>query len=543
MIRHVFAIAAMGLATAIQPARGQDSAACAALASSANAYAFLQIVDAPTTVLSAKIVPAGGNGSIVEADLPEICRVEGQIAPYIGFNLRLPTKSWNGKFMMGGCGGPCGTFMDDRIDPALVRGYAVVVTDMGHKGPGFQFMLNNPQGQIDFGFRATHVTAVAAKELIAAFYGKRAERNYYWGCSTGGRQGMVSAQRFPEDFEGIIAGAPVWNQTGNNPFFNAWGAIQNLDKDGKPILDAAKLPLVHGAVMKACDAMDGLADGILQDPRRCAWDPKELQCQGRARSDCLTAAEADVVRKIYTGPIDARGHRLFFGMVRGSEDQWGSWIGADGRSGAAIAGPDGFASTTIGFAGYSLSGVTDFAPARDFDYQRDPARLGLKEYIFNAQNPDLRRYKNAGGKLIVYTGWHDASIPPEQAVDYYDTATRTMGGPTATTDFFRLFLLPAVNHCRYGFGGAEVDWITALENWVEKGQAPDQVIAHHMIEEPYPSVPRDVDGATSYTRAPRHPLKPGDFDRARPVYAYPDVAAYAGSGDPSKPESWRKAPR
>lgn len=518
-----------------------DSAsACTSLRSAGNTVAFARLPDASTTILSAKLIPQGGDGSVFESDLPEICDVEGRIAPSVGFHLRLPTTAWNGKFMMGGCGGSCGLYMDDRIDPALVRGYAVVTTDMGHKGPGFQFMLGSDQGQIDFGFRATHLTAVAAKEIVAAFYGKAAARNYFWGCSTGGRQGMLSAQRFPEDFEGIIAGAPVWNQTENNPYFGTWGALVNRDKNGKPILDASKLPLVHEAVMKACDGIDGLKDGILQDPRTCTWDPKEIVCKTAREQNCLSAPEAEVVRQIYAGPKDEKGNRIFFGMPPGSEDQWGDWVGTNGNVGRALAGPGGMSAATIGFAGFGFDGRPDFSVARDFDYAHDRARLGLKEYIFNAQNPDLRRFKNAGGKLILYAGWNDNNIPAAQAADYYDTATRTMGGPAATQDFFRFFLLPAVNHCRSGLGGGDADWITALENWVEHGQAPDDIIAYHLTSEPPPSRSAVMEGLPPYTYASRFPLDPASYDRARPVYAYPGMAEYSGAGDPAKPESWRK---
>jgi feruloyl esterase len=540
MIRLGWLVLALASAVVAPVAAAAPADACRALADAAHARDFASILDAPTAVLSATVIPAGGDGSPIEADLPEHCRVEGQIPPAVGFLLRLPTQAWNGKFMMGGCGGPCGVYMTDRIDPALVRGYATVVTDMGHKGAGFGFMRDNLAGQIDFAYRATHVTAVAAKTIVAAFYGRAAARNYYAGCSTGGRQGMVEAQRFPGDFEGIVAGAPVWNQTLNNPMFGSWGAIANTGNDGRPILDARKLPLIHRAVLAACDARDGLADGILQDPRRCAWDPAALLCKAGAGEDCLTAAEADVVRKIYDGPRNAVGAPLFWGMMRGSEDQWGPWVGHDGTPGSAIA--DGYTNAAISYAAFP--GPAPYFVPRDFDYVRDPPRLGLTEWMFNAQNPDLRRFKAAGGKLILYTGWNDNNIPPGAVVDYYETAERTLGGPAATRDFFRLFLLPAVNHCGTGLGGGEVDWIGALEAWVERGKAPEAVIAHHMLREPYPVQARALtDPGFPLTLMPRHPLSPGSFDRARPVYPYPDVAQYRGRGDPALPASWRPAPR
>lgn len=531
--------AVYALATPHAHAAG-DAAACKALSDAAHAVQFANIPDAPTTILSAKLVPKGGNGSQMESDFPEICDVEGQIAPNIGFVLRMPTATWNGKFLMGGCGGPCGQYPLDRYDTALVRNYAVVVTDMGHKGNNWLFNYNNLDAMIDFGYRSTHVTAVAAKDIIADFYGKRAARNYFWGCSTGGRQAMVEAQRFPKDFEGILAGAPVWHQTGNQLYFSLWATRVNVGADGKPILSSAKLPMIHDAVLAACDAIDGLKDGLLQDPRKCAWDPKSIQCKGAAAPNCLTAAEADVVQKIYDGARNSKGEKLYWGMARGSEDQWAPiWINSDGKFGTALGDPSGKALVmsyrSFYYApgpGYSLF---------DFDYDRDPQRLELTEGIYNAQNPDLRKFKRAGGKLILYTGWNDNNIPPEAAIDYYDTATRTMGGAAATTDFFRLFLMPAVNHCQNGLGGGELDWISALETWVEQGKAPEQVIAYHLTKEEYPRMDR-LAGDRS-TRYPRHPLDPNLYDRSRPVFAYPDVAKWSGKGDPNQASTWVKARR
>jgi len=488
-IPSAFVIASLIIGIAVSCLSRVEAAeadACAALLSPRNAVRFAEIVDAPTTLLSARVIPAGGDGSMIEADLPEICRVEGQIAPTIGFLLRMPTKTWNGKFLMGGCGGPCGSYTYGRYDAVLVRNYAVVVTDMGHKGSNWMFVYNNLQGMIDFGYRSTHTTAVAAKAIIEAYYSKKPSRNYFWGCSTGGRQAMVEAQRFPQDFEGIIAGAPVWNQTGNQPLFSLWAARINIDPEGKPILDARKLAVVHKAVMDACDGADGLKDGILQDPRRCRWDPKSIQCKSGSASDCLTPAEVDVVRKVYDGASSSNGARLYWGMMRGSEDQWRSWFGTDGKPSAALGDFSG-KNLALSYRSFFYAPGPSYS-LFDFNYDRDPARLALVENIYNAQNPDLRKFKEAGGKLILYTGWNDNNIPPEAAVDYYETATRTLGGESATLPYFRFFLLPAVNHCQYGLGGSEADWVGSLEAWVEQGHAPDSITVYHMRQEPYPSL-------------------------------------------------------
>ena len=510
------------------PAASTAAAACDSLTNGANAAKFARILDARTSVLTAKIVPA-------HRDLPETCRVEGLIAPNVGFLMYLPTSDWNGKFMMVGCGGACGVFLPFRIEPPLVRRYAVVTTDLGHKGgpANFGFAYNNIQGAIDFGFRATHVTAVAAKELVAAYYERRAGRNYYMGCSTGGRQGLMEAQQFPTDFEGILAGAPPLDQTGDSAFHLNWILRSNVGPNGKPILTPERLPLIHAAVLAACDARDGLKDGVLQNPRACGWDPGALQCtNGATAADCLSATEVAVVRKIYSGATNSKGEALYFGMPRGSEDQWPMLID--------IGNPPG--SGAIGASMLRYGSFFDFPgttySVMDFDYDRDPPRLALMERIYNVQNPDLRKFKAAGGKLISYHGWNDNNIPGGAMVDYYETATRTMGGEKATQEFYRLFMLPSVNHCQYGLGGGEVDWITTLENWVEHGIAPDRVTAHHMLTEPYPLIPGEP-----WAQMARHPLPPDAFDRTRPVFAYPDVARYSGKGDANQATTWGKAPR
>ncbi len=335
----------------------------------------------------------------------------------------------------------------------------------------------------------------------------------------------------------------MYNETGDAPLFLEWNMRVNVGDDGSQILYPDKLPLIHEAVIQACDALDGLEDGILRDPRECRWDPSEIECQrGQSADSCLTPAESDVVRKIYSGATDSAGKPLYWGMPRGSEDQWSPLFIRSGQMA-----PMGF-----GRPGSSITGYLAFyyppGPGysiMDFDYDRDPSRLALNETLYSAGNPDLREFKAAGGKLILFHGWHDNNIPPEASIDYYETATRTMGGEGPTKEFFRLFMMPAVNHCRYGIGGGEVDWVTYLENWVERGQAPDYVIAHKMRQEPYPVLEGVRANTTfgTYTQMARHPLEPSTYDRTRRVYAYPDVAEWSGEGDPDDATNWALAPR
>lgn len=516
---------------------------CAAIAGPGRAAHFAQLVDAPATILNARVIAA-------ERDVPEHCRVEAQVSPTVGILVKLPTKSWNEKFIETGCGGPCGRYMVELSEPPLIKGYAVAVSDMGHKGNEWGWAYNNMPAQLDFGFRATHVTAIVGTALVEAYYGKKPRKKYYEGCSTGGRQGMVSAQRFPRDFDGIIAGAPVLNQTGVRALFLVWNARANLGPDRKPILSPDHLKLVRDAVMAACDAKDGLQDNILQDPRRCDWSPKQIQCRGASGGDCLTAQQVDVVEKIYGGSRTSDGRSLFPGMPRGSELSWApDFIGRDGKVGDRLGNADGVSQSSINYLAFFYSPGPSYS-ALDFDYDRDPDRLGLTEYVFNAQNPDLRAFKAAGGKMIHYHGWDDNQITANLSIDYYETVTRTMGGRELTQEFYRFFAVPGMNHCHTGLGASEADWLGALEDWVERGKAPEQILAYKARAANYPTEGGSFARVTSatgelYLRMPRFPNDAQSYDPAapRPVYAYDDVANYKGSGDVNDPKNWRKARR
>jgi hypothetical protein len=514
------------------------AAACAAMRPSFNFSPmtdYLQrIPDAPATIASAAIVPP-------ERGLPEICRIEGHIAPNIGFVMKLPTQNWNGRMLMGGCGGPCGNIPNEVGEPALARNYAVVATDMGHKGKGWVFGYQNLQGLIDYGSRATHVSAVVGKELVNIYYGQPAKWSYFNGCSTGGRQAMVEAQRFPEDFNGIIAGAPPYYQTGDTPLFLTWGARANMTPEGKTILDAGKLPMIHKAVMAACASKSDMLVDSLQNPAACAWDPGVIVCKTGGSSDsCLTPAEAEVVRKIYTGAVNSKGRKLYFGMPRGSELTWApSFVNTDGKPGNFLSGFAGAGNSMMTYASFFYAAGPTWRET-DFDYDRDPPRLAVMEALYGARNHDLREFKAAGGKMLLYHGWNDYQIPAGASVDYYETATRVMGGPAATRDFFRLFMLPGVGHCIGGAGGSEFDGLTAIENWVEKGQAPEQIVVHKMkVELPTQQLPN---GETIYV-LPRHPLPTDSYERARPVYPYPDLARWSGKGSPDDPKTWVRQPQ
>jgi feruloyl esterase len=493
---------------------------------------FTQIPDATTAIQSAIIVAP-------MRDLPEYCRIQGTVSPRIVFEVRLPTTTWNGKFLMQGCGGMCGALNMEAAEDSLVRGYAVVNTDMGHAGAGFiaTWAYNDRQAEIDFGYRATHVVQKAAKAIVTSYYGQGPTYSYFNGCSTGGRQGMVQAQKFPTDFDGIVSGAPVLNEIGDGTLHLLWSARANADKRGKPILDARKLSKMRDAVMAKCDLRDGVKDNILQDPTTCDFKPEEMQCKGKDNANCLTADEVAVVNRIYDGAKNSKGESLFAGgMSRGSEYEWTPpFVGPTLADGTKTNGSILNRSSMIYQFTQYLTFFDDPGPSYDpmtFDWDRDPQRLMLTETLYNAQNPDLRKFKAAGKKLILYHGWDDAEIPPNLSVDYYETATKTMGGPQATKDFFRLFMIPGMAHCRRGPGADGFDPVIALEAWVEKGQAPEFLLTHKMVkDQPYAGLPRL-----------RFPLKREDYSWARPVFAHPDVATYTGQGDWQDPANWVAKP-
>jgi feruloyl esterase len=508
---------------------------CAALAAYATSRGsegalktvLAQLPEAPTSILQAQVIAAHDG-------VPEVCQVNGLVAPSIQFELRMPTTQWNGRFMHYGCGGACGIIYRPQLEEPLARGYAVVSSDMGHAGApnNWVFAYGNVQGLIDFSYRATHVVTMAAKAVVKAAYGLPAKFSYMYGCSTGGLQGQIEAQRYPHDFDGIVSGSPIY-LTG--PSYSEYAVRANLDARGNGIFDPDKLPMLRKAVLDACDAKDGLRDGILQDPRQCGFDPATIQCRGKDAKSCLTAAEVAVVRKIYAGPVAADGTPASYGwagMLPGSEYEWyPGLIGDKGKPHQRATGADydygnGVYPLTAAALGKAYSFADDYTAARG---TLGVYPGGTLNWFRWAGSPDLRRFRDAGGKIITWHGWDDGEAAPGTSVDYHELMARTMGGEAEAQKFSRLFMLPGTAHCRRGPGGDSVDWISAIENWVEHGQAPDQVIAHHLVrEQNYLGLPR-----------PRYPLPAGSYDRTRPVYPYPLIARYKGAGDPNIAASWR----
>lgn len=457
-------------------------------------------------------------------ELPAFCRVQGYIAPNVGFELRLPVDKWNGKFLEVGCGGFCG-ILDGAVggcmDP-LRRGYACIATDMGHKGNGRDMVwaYNNLQAEVDFGFRSTHVTLLAGKAIAERFYSKAPHKSYFVGCSTGGRQGMMEAQKYPADFDGIIAGAPA-EPIGS--LRQLWMTSLTAGKDARPIFNEADVQLLHRGVLEECDRDDGIKDGLIGDPLACRarFDPSRLTCKSGKDASCLTSEQVSVVKKIYDGPRSARGADLYVGgYLPGVELDWlrtiipdkSTWFGGDVFRYIALLPDPGPA--------WSLP---------NFDFESYYRRMQTMQVLNSARDPDLRRFQAAGGKLIAYHGWNDTAVVPINTVDYYETTQRTMGGPQATGEFFRLFMIPGMGHCWDGNGAYAIDYLSALEAWVEEGRAPQFLIGTH----PKDAYKNDVrDGRLTL------PLKTEAVQFTRPHFPYPATARYAGRGDPNDASSF-----
>ncbi len=509
--RAVAAVAALAIAVigplAASGATARASSAIQPLRACGDLVGDYGIPGAATHVTAATVVPAA-NGQ------PEYCDVQGYVEPAVHFQLKLPTTTFNGRYVQYGCAGLCGTIFPTTF-PACGGtpggDFAVAATDDGHvgKGGGFLAILdgswaaNDQAARDDYFYRAPHVVSLASKRIIAAYYGSPPARSYFDGCSTGGREGLLLAQRYPHDFNGIVAGAPAAFMGPLNGVYFTWMVRVNTDARGAPILASAKLPALHDAVMAACDRLDGLADGQIDDPQGCTFDPASIQCPaGVDDASCLTPAQVDVVQKVYSGPADASGHRLYpGGAPRGSELSWDGFLVPNPQFGSIAPLPDNY----LKYLGYPIgapaSSVADFKfTLGEFN------RLTPESLKGNALSLDLRNFQRAGGKLIIWQGWADGNISVFGTLDYYQRLWQANGGLAETQQWARLFMVPTLYHC--GLGGYKLntfDPFPELVDWVEHRHAPDRVIAS------------DQDSH-------------GTVLRTRPVYPYPQRAAYTGAG-------------
>ncbi|HZA51569.1 MAG TPA: tannase/feruloyl esterase family alpha/beta hydrolase [Myxococcaceae bacterium] len=435
------------------------------------------------TALSTTWMPADAATST-----PEHCRVEGNIGPgTIGFALQLPT-AWNRKLYHQGGGGFVGAIPDAIA--GLRLGYATAATDTGHRGNVLDasWALDNPQARVDFGYRAVHVTTTTAKALLASYYGSGPSRSYFVGCSRGGGQGLMEAQRFPEDFDGLVVAAPAFDWTEFMVGFN-WNS-RAVSANPIPL---AKLTVIENAVLQNCDAEDGVVDGLVQDPRRCSFDPASLLCTSGDGPDCLTAGQVAAVRAVYSGPHNSAGERITHGFPSGAEGPvggWEAWISGDGWTRGMPSPPLQYLFQD-GFLRYFVYNDPSYDPFT-FDYDQGPATLAQTSLLTDATDPDLTALKARGGKIVMWHGWNDHALSALKTISYYHQVIDTLRGnaghgerdrselPRAlanTTDFIRLFLAPGMHHCGGGPGMTTFDAFGALVNWVENGIAPDRLVA------------------------------------------------------------------
>jgi feruloyl esterase len=483
-------------ATAVADKANQALMECAQL----EQEDFTRVADAPATVLSAEVVPA-------ESDRSEYCSVKGYIQPQIQFEIRLPTKAWNGRYFQTGCGGFCGVVNISACDDALARGFVVAANNMGHVS-SIQDGLwgSDPKLRYDFGPRSTHVMAVLAKAIIERFYGESTAYSYFRGCSTGGREGLLAALHWPEDFHGVIAGDPAFPAR-QGGIINNWFAHSLHTDDGKLVFSDEKLAVLNSTVLEKCDAIDDLKDGIIDDPRNCNFDATSMACpRGKESANCLTAQQVDAAQRLYDGPRHSRTkQRLFPGYVAyGSEKFWNA------------AGNANYANQFLRFLAFAETPPLSYRYS-DFNFDSDIVELEEYAAIYDPvapyTDPDTSKFHKAGGKLIVYHGWADPSVPPTTTLDFYAEVAQRSGGIEKVQKWYRVFMVPGMGHCRGGGVPDTFDMLSAIVAWTEKELAPDRIVA------------TQFDG--------------DKVIRTRPLYPYPTVARYSGSGDVNDAANWK----
>ncbi len=496
------------------------------------------------TIIRAELVPSTDS-------TPSYCYAKGVISPAIGYHVQLPLpENWNGRFLNWGDGGKDGDL--DFADHRVAEGYAVANSNMGHDSgsePGASFGFNNRQAEINFGYRAVHLTVNAAKTLIKAYYGEDPQYSYHEGCSTGGRQGLMEAQRYPYDFDGIVAGAPVHYYQELNithvwmlqrVFQNDFAGNLAFDTNGDGSFDSLrKLEILQKKVLAKCDALDGISDGVIDDPLSCDFNPDvdlaDRMCPGDVNAeDCLTTVQLQTIKDFYSGAYDSKGISILKGKALGSEFSWAS--NAIPHAGNSMY-PARFRTSGdhINYLFYETDPGVPVPELNDLSHTPDKNRMppewawwefnidditaGKGDFmasITNAVDPDLTRFlvKN-GGKLILYHGWADGGAHPEPTLDYYREVIRTTFGSDLDNakNHIRLFMAPGMAHCGGGPGPNEWNKLAPLVDWVENGNAPDFVVATHSTD--------------------------GVVDNERPICAYPQRAVYTGpAGGENDPINW-----
>ncbi len=494
----------------IQPGRAWTVAIVAFVAALSTAYgraavasgscASLQALSLPqATITLAQPVEAGrftppGDAASART-VPAFCRTAATLTPTpdsaINIEVWMPASGWNGKLQAVGNGAFNGSIAYPAMSAALTKGYATVSTDTGHTGNNARFAPGHPEKLIDFGWRAVHEMTGAAKKIIAAYYEQGPTRSYFTGCSAGGRQALKEAQRFPADFDGIVAGAPGLDWTGRAA--QAVRVMKALEAAPAAQLTSTQTELLHRAVVDACDALDGVKDGLIADPSRCRFDPAVLQCQGSTQTACLTAAQIDTARLMYSAALNAKTGREVAGLAPGSEL---GWTATGWTASARATGLDQFRFLVFDDPAWTVqrfNGDADIARAETVD-----------DGTVNALDPNLKPFIDGGGKLIQYHGWSDPQISPFNSTQYYSRVVEAVGGSVDVQRSYRLFMAPGMAHCGGGEGPNSFDMVAALEQWVEHGYPPDRIVASHAVN--------------------------GTVSRTRPLCAFPQIAVYNGSG-------------
>ena len=490
--------AAVGLCALVIAALGPERTLDAA--GSCGALAKLSLPN--TTLTRAEVVEAGSFTPPVQRSagepfrtLPSFCRVAATLRPTRDSDIRIevwmPAAGWNGKLQAVGNGAFNGAIAYRAMAAALASGYAAASTDTGHTGEGASFALGHPEKVVDFGWRAVHEMTVTSKRIIAAHYQRHPQYSYWNGCSAGGRQAMKEAQRFPEDFDGIIAGAPGLDWTGRAA--QALRMARMLGTNEPARLSEAQIQRVHRAVIGVCDALDGVTDGLIEDPTQCTFDPAVLRCDSSAEATCLTTHQIETVRLMYSSPVNPRSRRPITGLAPGSELGWTSlgWT-----TSARATGLDQFRFLVFKDPAWTIP---------MFNFEVDIVRAEETDNgTINALDPNLKPFIDRGGKLIQYHGWSDPQISPQNSTQYYSRVIEAVGSVSRVHDSYRLFMAPGMAHCGGGEGPNTFDVVSALEGWVEHGKAPARIVASH---------------ATN-----------GIVDRTRPLCPYPQRAVYKGAG-------------
>jgi feruloyl esterase len=502
-MKSVIAVACVIVFGASLEAQAQSVSAAACERLAASLRLSNTTVSSAQAVAAGKFTPPGGGAAVAQAaaGLPAFCRVALTIKPSSDSDIKseiwLPLSGWNGKYLQVGNGAWGGSIQYGALADTLRRGYAAASTDTGHTGTDASFAVGHPEKLIDFGYRSVHETAVQGKATASALYGTAPRFSYFNGCSGGGRQSFMEAQRFPEDFDAIIAGAPGYNRT--DGAFQSLGAMQATHKGPESFIPAAKYPALHQAAVNKCDALDGLKDGLITDPTRCQFDPAVLECKGADGPSCLTPPQVVAAKRIYAPVIDPKtGKEVFAGLEPGSEMHW-----------AAISGerPHSMYNDLARFLVFQ-DPKWDFR-ALDISKHLELARK-KDNGVLAATSTDLKPFVGRGGKLLIYHGWEDQNISPRMSVSYYKKVADTMGKDVDQA--VRLFMVPGMGHCGGGDGPSEFDMVAALEQWREKGKAPAEIIASKVAE--------------------------GTVTRTRPLCPYPQVARYKGTGSIDRAENF-----